>query len=209
MQQFIKPKNQYQVEYLRTVIENDITFVHGASGTGKSAIAIGLACEKLLNRQIERIIFTRPFVNAGAGLGFLKGDLTEKCEPYFLPALDEFGKYFTPKDLIELRKIKKIMLEPLELMRGSNYYDSVMIMTEAQNATYEQIRMFVTRMGTGSKTIVEGDSKQSDSPTQDFIRFVKHFSSKNIKGISTVELPFESIVRSPIIGRFLIETEDL
>ncbi len=210
MKQLIKPKNKYQEEYIRTVLENKISLITGCAGVGKTAIAVGLACEKFLNGEIKKIVYTRPFVNTGKGIGWLAGSTSDKTRPYFLPALDEFGKYFTTKQMADLRKEKLILIEPLEFMRGSNFYDCYMILAEAQNASKEQIRMFVTRMSNdNTKCILEGDILQCDLHECEFSKFVAKFESGKVRDIATYNLPHEAIVRSKIISSFIRNTDNI
>lgn len=207
MKSIVRPKNEYQEECIRTMVENTISMISGPAGTGKTSLAIGLACEYLNNQKVDKIIITRPCVNTGEGLGFLPGDKREKTLPYFLPALEELKKYLD-KELYQryMEKEKIIHLEPLELMRGRNFHNAFMILDEAQNCTWEQLTMFVTRMGWDSKVVLNGDIEQCDlrfhdmCPYEQMIRKVEH---KAVPSIGLCELPKQAIVRNKIISLFL------
>jgi len=155
-------KTENQKTYIRSIIENDITFCTGPSGTGKSFIVAGIASEHLEKDKIESIIVTRPLVCTGRDIGSLPGELNDKIKPYLQP-MEENLKYFLGRDKFGLYyNTRRIRFEPLETMRGSTFHNAYMILDEAQNCTFEQIKMFLTRMGENSKVIINGDTKQTD-----------------------------------------------
>lgn len=158
------PKTKNQSLYIQSIKNNDITFCKGPAGSGKTAIAVGLACDLLLCGKIEKIIITRPVIESGRGLGFLPGTMIEKINPYLVPILDEMKKYLGHELLTSHRNSNIIEICPLEYMRGRNFHNTFMILDEGQNCTFEQIKMFVTRIGINSKAVINGDTEQSDLP---------------------------------------------
>ena len=141
----LKPKTENQREYIISMVESEITFCSGPAGSGKTAVAVGLASEYLLSKKVDRIIVSRPVVEAGRGLGYLPGSLTEKVQPYLMPIIEELNLFLSRETVNSFRSQGKIELCPLEYMRGRNFHDCFMILDEAQNATYEQIKMFIFR----------------------------------------------------------------
>lgn len=158
----LKPKTRNQAEYIRSMSEFDVTFCTGPAGCGKTSLAVGLACEYILHERVNKIVVTRPVVESGRGLGFLPGSLTEKIMPYLIPTMEEMKLYLGNDTFNIYRNQNLIELCPLEYMRGRNFHDCFMILDEAQNATYEQIKMFITRIGMGSKAVINGDVTQTD-----------------------------------------------
>jgi len=200
----LKPKSINQENYIISMVENDVTICTGPAGSGKSSVAVGLACSWLLENKIEKIIITRPTVENGRGLGFLPGDKDEKIHPYLVPVLEEMEQYLGKMLLQKYRAIGTIEMCPLEYMRGRNFHHSFMILDEAQNATYEQIKMFLTRIGMYSTAVINGDADQSDLPIS--MRGGLENVQKRLfglQGVGTCELDVTDIVRNPIIGRIL------
>ena len=200
----LRPKTKNQEEYIRGMSESAITFCCGPAGSGKTAVAVGLACEYLLEQKVEKIIVTRPVVESGRGLGFLPGSLTEKIQPYLVPVVEEMKLYLSPETYHAYRAMNTIEMCPLEYMRGRNFHNSFMILDEAQNATYEQIKMFLTRIGKSSKAVINGDIGQTDlrsgvdgglSSCMDRL--------EGIDGVAMCELDSSDIVRNDIISKIL------
>ena len=153
-----------QKTFLKTVLKNDITFAVGPAGTGKTYLAVACAVASLKNKEVTRIVITRPAVEAGENLGFLPGDLREKIDPYLTPIYDALKDMIKPDKLKKLMEQKIIEVAPLAYMRGRTLHNAFLILDEAQNATRMQMKMFLTRMGVTSKAIVTGDVTQIDLP---------------------------------------------
>ncbi len=200
-------KTENQKEYIRSIIENDITFCTGPSGTGKSFIAAGIASEHLLKDKIETIIVTRPLICTGKDIGSLPGELNEKIKPYLQP-MEENLKYFLGRDKFGLYyNTRRIRFEPLETMRGSTFHNAYMILDEAQNCTLEQIKMFITRMGENSKVMINGDTKQTDLYNTNGLNFCLD-RLKSINGIGICKLDYSDIQRNGILGAVLHALEN-
>ena len=200
----VQPKSQNQENYIISMVENDITICSGPAGSGKSSVAVGLACNWLHYNKVERIIITRPTIETGRGLGYLPGDKDEKILPYVLPVLEEMYMYLGRDKVKKLRETEIIELCPLEYMRGRNFHHCFMILDEAQNATYEQIKMFLTRIGNHSRAIINGDIDQSDLPKslQGGMLDVMN-KLNNLEGVGICQLEATDIVRNPIIAKVL------
>jgi len=202
----LEAKTENQKNYIRSIVENEITFCTGPSGTGKSFIAAGLAASWLLKDKIETIIVTRPLVCTGKDIGSLPGEISEKIKPYLAP-MEENLKYFLGRDKFGLYyNTRRIKFEPLETMRGATFHNAYMILDEAQNCTMEQIKMFITRMGEKSKVIINGDTKQTDLFDNNGLPFcLKRL--QNIPGVGICELGYNDIQRNGIIGAVLSALE--
>ncbi len=204
-----KPKTPNQSNYVRAIAESDVIFCTGPAGTGKTAVAVGIACEHLVHGKVNKIVITRPVVEAGRGIGYLPGTANEKLHPYLLPILDEMSIYFTDFEIQKLIHTNIIEIAPLEYMRGRNFHRSFMILDEAQNATYDQLKMFITRIGSNSKCIVNGDLRQSDlerNGTTGLQIFVE--SLGDVEGVSIHALTPVDIIRNPIINKILAKLEN-
>lgn len=200
-------KTENQKNYIRSIIENDVTFCTGPSGTGKSFIVAGVAAEHLEKDKIETIIVTRPLVCTGKDIGSLPGELNEKIKPYLQP-MEENLKFFLGRDKFGLfYNTRRIRFEPLETMRGSTYHNAYMILDEAQNCTLEQIKMFITRMGENSKVIINGDIKQSDLYRGEGLTYCLE-KLDNMNGIGICKLEYHDIQRNGILGSILHALED-
>jgi phosphate starvation-inducible protein PhoH and related proteins len=204
----IKPKTVNQQKLVELVKDNDLVFALGPAGTGKTYISVALAVRAMKNKQVKKIIITRPAVEAGENLGFLPGDLKEKIDPYLRPIYDALNdmipfeklKYYMERELIEIA--------PLAYMRGRTLNNAFILLDEAQNTTPMQMKMFLTRMGPDSKMIVTGDASQVDLPTRqssglkEAIRILN-----NVKGIGFIELNEKDVVRHKLV-RDIIEAYD-
>ena len=206
----IKARNRTQEEMVRAYFENDLIFAIGPAGTGKTYIAIALAVRALKNREIKRIILTRPAVEAGERLGFLPGDLKDKLDPYLQPLYDALGDMIPAKRLQEFMAEGTIQIAPLAYMRGRTLDRACVILDEAQNTNLGQLKMFLTRMGCDAKFIVTGDASQIDLPNRKDSGLLKGIElTKNIKGIKTITFRNEDIVRHPLVAKIVKAFEDL
>ena len=202
----LEAKTENQRTYIRSIIENDVVFCTGPSGSGKSFIAAGIAAQKLLKDEIDTIIVTRPLVCTGRDLGSLPGELNEKIKPYLQP-MEENLRYFLGRDMFGMYfNQRRIRFEPLETMRGSTFHDAYMILDEAQNCTLEQIKMFVTRMGNHSKVLINGDNKQTDIYRDSGLDFCMDKLSQ-VTGVGICKLEYHDIQRNGIIGAVLYALE--
>lgn len=196
----VTAKTEHQKDFVRSIVENDVTFGLGVCGTGKSFCAIGIACEHLISGKTTKIIVTRPFVESGRGLGHLPGQLQEKLQPW-VRIFDQYFSYFLTKDVYESYKsLGVISFEPLEYMRGMNF-SGYMILDESQNATFEQIKMFLTRMDVGAKAIIIGDEQQADIKKTDVLNIATRLT--NVEGVGLVRFTEEDICRHDIVGRII------
>lgn len=200
----IRARNERQEEMVRSYFNNDLVFAIGPAGTGKTYIAIALAVRALKNREIKRIILTRPAVEAGERLGFLPGDLKDKLDPYLQPLYDALGDMIPSKKLQEFITGGTIQIAPLAYMRGRTLDRACVILDEAQNTNIGQLKMFLTRMGTNAKFIVTGDATQIDLPRKEDSGLLKGIKLvENIKGIATVRFKDEDIVRHPLVSKIV------
>jgi len=204
----LKPKSDGQHDYIRAMAESDITICIGPAGTGKTACAVGLACEHLVKDKVEQIVITRPVCETGrTGLGYLPGTMVEKIHPYLVPILDEMHIYIGKTRTDLFMQNGKIRIVPLEYMRGYNFHQSFIILDEAQNATLNQIKMFLTRIGRGSTVVMTGDIGQSDLYDEDMGLKVCLSRLDDTRGVSIVALTTEDIIRNSIIARILAKLE--
>ena len=190
---------------------NDLLFAIGPAGTGKTYTAVALAVQALKNRQVKRIILTRPAVEAGENLGFLPGDLKEKLDPYMQPLYDALRDMIPHEKLAEFIETGIIEVAPLAFMRGRTLDKAYCIMDEAQNATEGQLRMFLTRMGKSAKFIITGDATQIDLPKKQASGLLNSIKVlENIKGISFVKLDGKDVIRHKLVKKIIeaYEKED-
>lgn len=205
----LKPKTENQEYYIRAMAESHITICAGPAGSGKTAVCVGLACEYLLQRKVEKIVITRPVVEAGKGIGYLPGGFHEKIQPYVVPIVEEMSSYLGREGFESLKDSGVIEICPLEFMRGRNFHGSFIVLDEAQNATFEQIKMFMTRIGRRSKAVVNGDPLQSDLPyrMQGGMDYCMD-KLEDLQGVSICELDSSDIVRHDIISKVLTRLAD-
>jgi len=204
----IKPKSSNQRALVEAAYKNDLVFALGPAGTGKTYIAVALAVRALKNREVKRIIITRPAVEAGENLGFLPGDLQEKLDPYLRPIYDALSDMVPAEKLKFYQETRVIEIAPLAYMRGRTLHDAFVLLDEAQNTTSEQIKMFLTRMGPNSKVIVTGDQSQVDLPTRQKSGLsVALGVLKEVKGIGVVRLSGKDVIRHRLV-KSIIEAYD-
>ena len=196
----IKCKTVGQKKYVDAIKKNTVVFGVGPAGTGKTYLAVCLAVSAYKGKQVEKIILTRPAVEAGEKLGFLPGDLQTKVDPYLRPLYDALQEMFGMETYLKLMEKGSIEIAPLAYMRGRTLSNAFIILDEAQNTTTEQMKMFITRMGDGSKMVITGDVTQIDLP-EGKKSGLKHAISilKNIEGIETVTLTAKDVVRHPLV----------
>lgn len=199
--QYISGKTDGQKDYIRDITENTVIFCEGPAGSGKTYISAGIAAQYLVEGRVKQIVLTRPLVQVGKGLGFLPGDLSLKVAPYLTPLVEELTNVLGVELYTQFTLEGKIIIEPLELMRGRNFHDSFMILDEAQNCTQEQITMFITRMGQNSKVCINGDSEQNDLYDCDLLRVMDY--TRDLPQFAHVKLTDADIVRNDLIARFL------
>jgi len=189
-----------QKKYYKSVLKNDIVFAYGPAGTGKTYQAVACAVSALKNKEVEKIIITRPVVEAGEHLGFLPGDLKEKVDPYLVPLYDSLDKMIPKDKLKKLLSQNIIEIAPLAYMRGRTLHNSFMILDEAQNSTKMQMKMFLTRLGVTSKAIITGDITQIDLDQNEICGLVDAMKVlDNVKDISFVELTDKDVVRHKLV----------
>lgn len=197
----VRPKTSGQKRYIDAVLENTVTFAIGPAGTGKSYLAVALAVQALQAKEIHRIILTRPAVEAGERLGFLPGDILAKVDPYLRPLYDALYDMLEPEVVARLMERGTIEVAPLAFMRGRTLNDSFIILDEAQNTTPEQMKMFLTRLGFGSKIVVTGDVTQIDLPEgrgRSGLLAVRDIL-KGIDSLAFIELGSADVVRHRIV----------
>lgn len=200
----ISPRNANQCRLVEAFENNSLTFALGPAGTGKTYIAIALAVKALKNKEIRRIILSRPAVEAGEKLGFLPGDMKDKIDPYLQPLYDALEDMIPAVKLKEYMETQAIQIAPLAFMRGRTLNDAVIVLDEAQNTTTHQIKMFLTRLGMNAKMIITGDTTQIDLPksTRSGLIEALHVLC-NVKGIGKVEFEKKDIVRHPLVQRIV------
>jgi phosphate starvation-inducible PhoH-like protein len=206
----LKPKTHNQSKYIDIVNTNTITLCQGMAGSGKTHIAIGMALEYLLDNKVKKIIITRPVVESGEKIGYLPGTAEEKLHPYLLPILDEIYHFIPISHYASLKLNNKIEIVPLGLMRGRNFHNSFIVADECQNATYDQLKMLLTRIGNDSKMILTGDISQSDlhrSVRGGFLDLLGALS--DIDGVGIATLVDSDIIRNPIIAKILKKLDSL
>ncbi len=208
----VKPKSANQRKLVDAAAQNDLVFALGPAGTGKTYIAVALAVRALKNKEVKRIIITRPAVEAGENLGFLPGDLQEKLDPYLRPIYDALSDMVPSEKLKYYQETRVIEIAPLAYMRGRTLHDAFVLLDEAQNTTNEQIKMFLTRMGPNSKVIITGDQTQVDLPSRQKsgLKEALHVL-RDVKGIGIVNLSGKDVIRHRLVKSIIeaYEKEDL
>ena len=200
----IIPRSEKQKEYVRALRQSDIIISAGPAGTGKTFLAVAIGLTMLLEKKIERIILSRPAVEAGERLGFLPGDMKEKVDPYLRPLYDSLYDLFDFEKIQRMIEIGDIEIAPLAFMRGRTLKNSFAILDEAQNATDTQIKMFLTRIGENSKIVVNGDPSQIDLPNKNMSGLAR---SKGLLGhlneISVIDFNHSDVVRHPLVSKIV------
>ncbi|WP_147821097.1 PhoH family protein [Salidesulfovibrio onnuriiensis] len=200
----VVPKTINQRTYLDAIREKDMTFGIGPAGTGKTYLAVAMAVGALLRREVKRIVLTRPAVEAGEKLGFLPGDLVEKINPYLRPLYDSLHAMLDFEKVKEYMETGVIEVAPLAFMRGRTINDAFIILDEAQNTTPEQMKMFLTRLGFGSRAVVTGDITQIDLPQHSrsgLLHAMKVLAK--VEGIEFVTFDDQDVIRHPLVGRIV------
>jgi phosphate starvation-inducible PhoH-like protein len=200
----VRARGANQLEYLHNVRTHDLTFGIGPAGTGKTYLAVACAVEALQSEQVRRIVLVRPAVEAGERLGFLPGDLSQKVDPYLRPMYDALYEMMGFERVAKLIERNVIEVAPLAFMRGRSLNDSFVILDEAQNTTNEQMKMFLTRIGFGSKAVVTGDITQIDLPAakQSGLRSVIDIL-RGVRGIAFTMFQSRDVVRHPLVQRIV------
>jgi len=200
----ISPKSLNQREYLDALREADLTFGIGPAGTGKTYLAVAMAVGALMRREVKRIVLTRPAVEAGEKLGFLPGDLAEKINPYLRPLYDALHDMLDFNRVQELQETGVIEVAPLAFMRGRTLNDAFIILDEAQNTTPEQMKMFLTRLGFGSRAVVTGDVTQIDLPIHAKSGLLHSRKIlKGVKGVQFINFDEHDVIRHPLVRRIV------
>jgi len=196
----VAPKSANQRHYIETIQEKDVVFAVGVAGTGKTYLAVAMAVQALMQKQVNRIVLARPAVEAGEKLGFLPGDLQDKVDPYLRPLYDALFDLIDYERVTRLLEKRIIEVAPLAFMRGRTLSDAFIILDEAQNTTSEQMKMFLTRIGFGSKAVITGDVTQIDLPTGKRSGLVEaERVLANIEGIEFVYFDEKDVVRHQLV----------
>ncbi|MBN2898639.1 MAG: PhoH family protein [Clostridia bacterium] len=201
---FVKSKTLGQKQYYQSILNNDVTFGVGPAGTGKTYLAVAMAVRAFKNNEVSRIVITRPAVEAGESLGFLPGDLQDKVDPYLRPLYDALYDILGAETYLKYKERGLIEVAPLAYMRGRTLDNSFIILDEAQNTTKEQMKMFLTRFGFGSKVVVNGDATQVDLPggkksgLKDAVEILS-----DVEGIAVVELTHRDVVRHRLVKKII------
>ena len=205
----VTAKTVGQKKYLDAIRKHDITFGIGPAGTGKTYLAVATALAALREGKVSRIILTRPAVEAGEALGFLPGDLYEKITPYLRPLHDALHDMLPAEEIAKHMERATIEIAPLAYMRGRTLNNAFIILDEAQNSTTEQMLMFLTRLGHGSKAVITGDETQVDLPSHKNSGLLEaHRALKNVEGIAVIEFSKRDVVRHPLVQKIISAYEE-
>ena len=201
----IVPRSAMQATYMRSLVRDDIIFALGPAGTGKTYLAVAQAVAQLINGSVQRLILSRPAVEAGEKLGFLPGDMKDKVDPYLRPLYDALYDCMPPEQVERRIESGEIEIAPIAFMRGRTLADAFVILDEAQNTTREQMKMFLTRFGQNSRMVVCGDPRQVDIPGGDRMSGLADAVDKleGVEGFGTIRFTAADVVRHPIVGRIV------
>lgn len=200
----LKPRTINQQKYIEKILSNDLTFGVGPAGTGKTYLAVAIAVSKLLEGEVQRIILSRPAVEAGEKLGFLPGDMREKVDPYLRPIYDALYDFLNPEEVTKKLETGEIEIAPLAFMRGRTLAKSFIIVDEAQNTTSVQMKMLLTRIGQASRMVVCGDMSQIDLPNGTISGLVEATQIlKDVEGVGILEFSSEDVVRHPLVAKIV------
>jgi phosphate starvation-inducible PhoH-like protein len=200
----VEPRTPMQEAYVRNLFRNELVFGLGPAGTGKTYLAVAAAAAMFIDGHVDRIILSRPAVEAGERLGFLPGDMKEKVDPYMQPLYDALNDFFPPKQVSKLIEEKQIEIAPLAFMRGRTLSNAYVVLDEAQNATTMQMKMFLTRLGEGSRMAVTGDTTQIDLPrgvTSGLVEAERIL--RDVPGVGFTRFSAEDVVRHPLVARII------
>jgi phosphate starvation-inducible PhoH-like protein len=205
----VTPKTVGQKRYIEMIRDYDVTFGVGPAGTGKTYLAVAMAVQALKEEKVSRIVLTRPAVEAGEALGFLPGDLNEKISPYLRPLQDALHDMLPPEEILKLTERGVLEIAPLAYMRGRTLNNSFIILDEAQNTTAEQMLMFLTRLGHGSKAVVTGDPTQIDLPPNKRSGLLEALRIlRRVNGIGVMEFEKKDVVRHALVQRIIAAYEE-
>ena len=200
----VEPRTEAQKDYVRALFQNELAFGIGPAGTGKTYLAVAVGVTMLIGGHVDRIVLSRPAVEAGERLGFLPGDMKEKVDPYMQPLYDALNDFLPGKQMQKLMEEKRIEIAPLAFMRGRTLSSSFVVLDEAQNATSMQMKMFLTRLGEGSRMVITGDRTQIDLPRGMASGLVDaERILRGVKGISFSYFTAQDVVRHPLVARII------
>ena len=200
----VEPRTEAQKEYVKNLCANELGFGIGPAGTGKTYLAVAVGVTMLISGAVEKIILSRPAVEAGERLGFLPGDMKEKIDPYMQPLYDALNDFLPAKQVLKLMEEKRIEIAPLAFMRGRTLSNAFVVLDEAQNATTMQMKMFLTRLGQGSRMVITGDRTQVDLPrgTASGLADAERIL-KGVKGVTFNYFTSKDVVRHPLVARVI------
>ena len=200
----VEPRTSSQKSYVRNLFQNELVFGLGPAGTGKTYLAVAAAVAMFIEGQVEKIILSRPAVEAGERLGFLPGDMKDKVDPYMQPLYDALNDFFPAKQVQKLIEERQIEIAPLAFMRGRTLANAFVVLDEAQNATTMQMKMFLTRLGEGSRMAVTGDVTQIDLPRGVMSGLIEaERVLRDVKGIGFTRFTAEDVVHHPLVARII------
>ncbi|WP_424928035.1 PhoH family protein [Amaricoccus tamworthensis] len=200
----VEPRTSAQKQYVRNLFRNELVFGLGPAGTGKTYLAVAAAASMFIEGRVDRIILSRPAVEAGERLGFLPGDMKDKVDPYMQPLYDALNDFFPPKQVQKMIEDREIEIAPLAFMRGRTLSNAAVVLDEAQNATTMQMKMFLTRLGEGGRMVITGDTTQIDLPRGVMSGLVEaERVLRDVKGIGFTRFSAEDVVRHPMVAKII------